>query len=293
MHSKTGLVRYVRSLLPLLTVAPAACTHSTGADRPVTITIPKETTFLDYLPQSAVTGKLSCKLDPGVYPVFAQPLSLERSEWVFVNFKDKPKTCEFWQGFVSASSFQQDSKQYPQHTNTAAINESEKIGSTSGEVAQRLLATYGTQSGYNKIEGNVLDWYGEKREGCVAFASSALRSIGEPVPLAELKGDDAISIVTKPFVDFLTDTLGYQRIENLDNAQPGDIGVTVEDKRAPGYPTHVYVFAQWESKADKIARVIDNQGFRHLRPMGRSTDPRFVDKDPTAYFLRPPAHSTR
>ncbi len=293
MHSTTKLARYAFSLLPLLTVLSVGCTHSAGTDLPNTISINKETKFLDYLPQSAVTGKLSCKLDSGVYPVSAQPLSLEGGEWVFVNFKDKPKTCEFWQGFVRASSIQRDAEHYPQHSKTAAIIESEKISSTGSEVAQRLLATYGTQSGYNKIEGNVLGWYGEKREGCVAFASSALRSIGESVPLAALRGDDAISIVTKPFVEYLTETLGYQKIEDLNLAQPGDIGVTVEDKRAPGYPTHVYVFAQWESKSGKIARVIDNQGFRHLRPMGRSTDSRFVDKDPTAYFLRPPTHSKR
>jgi hypothetical protein len=293
MHSQTELVRYALSLLPLMTVFQVACTHSAGTDLMNTVSIPKETTFLDYLPQSAVTGKLSCNLAPGVYPVFAQPLNLENSEWVFVNFKDKPKACEFWQGFVRASALNRDSHQNPQNNQSKTAQLSEEVKQASGGVSDRLLATYGTQSGYNKIEHDVLGWYGEKREGCVAFASTALRSIGEPVPLASLKGDDAISIVTKPFVEFLTDSLGYQRIENLDDAQPGDIGVTVDDKRAPGYPTHVYVFAQWESKADKIARVIDNQGFKHLRPMNRSADPRFVDKDPTVYFLRPSSTSTR
>lgn len=289
MRTKTHCPCFAAVRLLCLSILPVGCAHTpdtTTEDPTPSLRIEKKTSFLDYLPKSAVKEKFSCTLEPGEYALFAPALPIDRSEWVFVNFKQQPKKCDFWQGFVQANALGDEIQQGKSET-TKEMSDSPAKPHQSGGIATRLLATYGTAAGYGEIEQSVLGWYGEKREGCVAFASTALRSIGETVPLTALKGDDAISIVTKPFVEYLGDALGYERINDLEKAQPGDIGVTADDARAPGYPTHVYVFAQWESKADKIARVIDNQGFKHLRPINRSTDPRFADKDPTAYFLRP------
>jgi hypothetical protein len=63
--------------------------------------------------------------------------------------------------------------------------------------------------------------------------------------------------------------------------------VTVSDPKFEGYPTHVFVFMGWQSKKDLMALVVDNQGYTHPRPLLKSADPKYVDKDPTAFFVRP------
>jgi hypothetical protein len=276
-----------------------ACTHlhHESPNNTAVLNITQPVNFIDYLEGSAIPDKKTCEISPGSYDLYAKPWAVAGGKWLFINIKEAPEGCGFWQGFVQATKVQLpngsllDPKTLEHNQRNILINKRmtqvSRPQPASGSKGDLLMATYGQPKGYSTVEDHVLNWYGQKKEGCVAFASTALRMIGEPVPVADLRGDDAISIVTKPFVDHLINVLGYTRIDNLAEAKPGDIGVTVGDKVAPDYPTHVYLFAEWDSQEKLLARVIDNQGFRHLRPLLASQEARFADKDPTAYFLRP------
>lgn len=307
-------------------LAFAGCVHgkaeNRGAAHP-TMTVAEAADFLEFLPESPAPKKRHCILSPGQLDVLAPPGAVGDGTWAFVNLQDEPQGCAFRQGFVATAKLSgprpspladagRGSGSSPQVVpfdgvcsespdnereatagcakkphQDASSNANRIMAKQSPGAGERLAAVYANRQGYESIESQVLGWYGERREGCVAFASTALRQVGALIPGDALVEADPVSIVTKPFVEYLLGELRYQRIDNVADAQPGDIGVTVSDPKFEGYPTHVFVFMGWQSKKDLMALVVDNQGYTHPRPLLKSADPKYVDKDPTAFFVRP------
>ena len=154
-------------------------------------------------------------------------------------------------------------------------------GAESVEVSDgaRLADYFGTKKGYRAVKRDVLAWHKTTRNGCVAFASTALRHIGIAVPIDEKRDGWGVSRITFTFSDYLTGDLSWQRIEDPAALLPGDLVFTA------GAPDHVFVFHSYKSKRRLIARAIDNQGRqtgRQLQPRAGSTTAAF------AYALRAP-----
>ena len=147
---------------------------------------------------------------------------------------------------------------------------------------ERLAAYYSQQTNYNKVYSEVMNWFGTTKNGCVAFMSTALRHIGIRVPQNGYYNGERISLVTKPFSDYLQYELGWKRVTNL---LPGDVAFTRDEPDWPGVPAHTFLFLKWKDKANSLAYVIDNQGFTHERDLVRRGT---KDYTPFDYALRAP-----
>jgi hypothetical protein len=157
---------------------------------------------------------------------------------------------------------------------------------TGGAANRRLFDFYKLRANYDDVYAEVLNFYpAGRRNGCVAFMSTALRMSGTPVPLSEYIEGDAVSLVTRPFSSFLQNRLGWRKITSANNLQPGDVVLTEDDARYPGYPAHTYMFYGWSNQKAGIGWVIDNQDFIHERNVfGYGT----YNFTPFAYALRSP-----
>ncbi len=133
------------------------------------------------------------------------------------------------------------------------------------------------------VRREVLAWHRTMRNGCVAFASTALRRIGVAVPEGGLRDGEGVSRITRAFSRFLEEELGWRRIARAPDLEVGDLVFTSDAPCCPGYPAHVFVFEGWRSRARGVALATDNQGRRRARTLagGRGVD-RF------AYALRAP-----
>lgn len=140
-----------------------------------------------------------------------------------------------------------------------------------------LIAYYGVRANYKKVKRDVLGWHKTTRNGCAAFVSTALRHVGIDVPLREKRDGWGISRITFALSDYLIEDLDWQRIDEVDQLEPGDVAFTT------GYPDHVFVFAGWKSRDRRVAKVIDNKGFKISRPLAPTTD---SDLAAFAYALR-------
>ena len=74
---------------------------------------------------------------------------------------------------------------------------------------------------------------------------------------------------------------GWRRIADAAALRPGDVVFT----REAAYPWHTYVFVRWRARARRMAWVIDNQGFTHVRAVMGSGQGNWT---PFAYALRSP-----
>jgi len=154
------------------------------------------------------------------------------------------------------------------------------------DVPAKLHRYYGTAAGYQKVQRDVLGWHKTTRNGCVAFASTALRHIGVEIPFDVRKDGFSVSRITRAFSRYLSEDLGWERIDAVDALRPGDVVFTVDAPCCPGYPAHVMMFDGWSRRDHTIGRFVDNQGFRVVRAMaGNATR----DVDGFGYALRPPA----
>lgn len=155
-----------------------------------------------------------------------------------------------------------------------------------GAANRRLLDFYKVRTNYDDVFQEVLRFYpAGRRNGCVAFMSTALRMSGTQVPLSEYIEGDSVSLVTRPFSAFLQSRLGWTKITSANNLQPGDVVLTEDDARYPGYPAHTYMFYGWSNQKAGIGWVIDNQDFIHERNIfGYGT----YNFTPFAYALRSP-----
>lgn len=133
---------------------------------------------------------------------------------------------------------------------------------------------------YGEIKKDVLAWHGTSRNGCVAFASTALRHAGIAIPQDVKRLDANVSRITYAFSDYLEHDLGWARSEDVATLQPGDLIFTT------GWPDHIYVFASWHDRKHTIVDAIDNNANVHTRPVGGDVK---LDLAAYAYALRPAA----
>jgi hypothetical protein len=153
------------------------------------------------------------------------------------------------------------------------------------DVATRLADQYGSPRGYRSIKRDALAWHRTTRNACVAFASTALRHVGVAVPRPGPDGTEAISRLTKPFVEYLEVELGWTRITDVAELQRGDLLFTTDAPCCPGYPSHVVVMLGWRDQARAVVRVVDNGGRDRDRSLAGDAK---RDVDAFAFALRPP-----
>jgi hypothetical protein len=134
-----------------------------------------------------------------------------------------------------------------------------------------------------------MTWHKTALNGCVAFASTALRHVGVAIPVDGKIDGQGVSRITRSFSRYLTEQLSWTRAENMDELKPGDIVFTTDAPCCEGYPNHVMMFDGWSNRAKSIALVVDNQGFHTARPMIPAAG---SDIDGFAYALRPPVASS-
>lgn len=154
-----------------------------------------------------------------------------------------------------------------------------------GKTNQRLYDFYSKQANYDEVGNRVRDFYPAFRSnGCVAFMSTALRLSGVKVPIKNDSLGENISLVTKPFSEWL-EAHDWKRITNHLQLLPGDIVFTEDAEGFPGYPAHTYMFAGWMNDEKRNALVVDNQKFSHGRNVFGFGDFNFT---PFRYALRSP-----
>lgn len=136
------------------------------------------------------------------------------------------------------------------------------------------------------IRTDVLEWHHTMSNGCVAYASTALRHIGVAIPEREQLDGDGVSRLTRGFVRFLEDRLGWTRVVDGAALRPGDLAFTTDVACCPGYPAHVFVFLGWRDRGKQIARIADNTGYGKARPLAAGGD-----RDGFAFALRAPTVS--
>ncbi len=161
----------------------------------------------------------------------------------------------------------------------------------SAETRRAPLGTGATLSRYVAATANdralrkdVRRWHHTLTNGCVAYASTALRHIGVDIDERGKLDGDGISRLTRGFSRHLEEHLGWQRVTDPDTLAPGDLVFTTDVSCCPGYPAHVYVFHGWIDRKKQVARISDNTGHRRSRPLFSTRS----DLDPFAYALRAP-----
>jgi hypothetical protein len=154
-----------------------------------------------------------------------------------------------------------------------------------GGTNAKLIAYYKQAAHYRAVKKDVLEWHKTTQNGCVAFASTALRHIGVDVPQDETLDGHGVSRITLAFSRWLKERLGWERIDDMADLRPGDVVFTADDPCCEGYPAHVFVFHSWKERKARVARVIDNQGFTHARALVVDDGD---DTSPFAYALRAP-----
>lgn len=146
------------------------------------------------------------------------------------------------------------------------------------------LATYVASSANDRaLRREVREWHRTMRNGCVAYASTALRHIGVDIAEKGKLDGDGISRLTRGFSRHLEDNLGWMRVTDAAKLRPGDLVFTVDV--VPEYPAHVFVFHGWVDRRRAIARISDNTGHKKARPMFPGAG---SDIDAFAYALRAP-----
>jgi hypothetical protein len=160
-----------------------------------------------------------------------------------------------------------------------------KPGTTPRGIQAKLYSYYSNYSNYQKVTSDVMKWYGTRSNGCVAFMSSALRQVGLSIPKTTDSRGENISLVTRPFSNYLEYDLGWIRITDDRQMKKGDIVFTEDAKGWPGYPAHTYMFAGWKNYDKSSGFVIDNQDFTHTRNIYGYAAGNFT---PFAYALRAP-----
>jgi hypothetical protein len=157
-----------------------------------------------------------------------------------------------------------------------------KISNVSGE---KFNDFYTDADNYGYVYRKVMSWFGSTNNACVAFASTALRELGVDIPQNGIWNGERLSLLTKPFSSYLQNKLGWLRINDSRSLQPGDLVFTVDERKAPGYPAHVYMHAGYADDNRAISWAVDNQGFTHERALAGDLK---KDYSAFAYALRSP-----
>ncbi len=134
------------------------------------------------------------------------------------------------------------------------------------------------------LRKEVRRWHHTLTNGCVAYASTALRHVGVDIAERGKLDGDGISRLTRGFSRHLEENLGWRRIDDAGALRAGDLVFTTDAPCCPDYPAHVVVFHGWVDRRHHVARISDNTGHRRSRPLF----PKRGDLDPFAYALRAP-----
>lgn len=173
---------------------------------------------------------------------------------------------------------------------TPAANDSTAPSTPANGLHARLNDMYTTGNGYANVRRNVRGFYPpDRKNGCVAYMSEALRQAGYHVPIANDRTGENISLTTKPFSNYLEKNKGWQRVGSMNDLRPGDVAFTKDDPKWPGYPAHTFMFAGWHDKSRGVAWVVDNQDQKHLRDLNQDDYGNF-NFTPFAYALRAPGN---
>lgn len=164
------------------------------------------------------------------------------------------------------------------HAETGALKISNVSGATFNEF-------YTDSDNYWYIHRKVMDWFGSTSNACVAFASTALRELGVNVPLNGVWNGERLSLLTKPFSSYLQNKLGWVRINDAQSLRAGDLVFTVDERKAPGYPAHVFMHSGYADSGRTISWAVDNQGYTHERALAGDLK---KDYSAFAYALRSP-----
>jgi hypothetical protein len=162
-----------------------------------------------------------------------------------------------------------------------ATAEARRAPPSTGATLARYVAAPANDRALRK---DVKRWHHTLTNGCVAYASTALRHIGVEIDERGKLDGDGISRLTRGFSRHLEEHLGWQRVIDPETLAPGDLVFTTDVSCCPGYPAHVYVFHGWIDRRKQVARISDNTGHRRSRPLF----PTRADLDPFAYALRAP-----
>lgn len=153
--------------------------------------------------------------------------------------------------------------------------------------ASRALAAHLRSRAHDRaIRADVLGWHKTMTNGCVAYASTALRHVGVPIDERGVLDGDGVSRLTRGFVRHLEDHLRWRRVTDPRRLAPGDLLFTTDAPCCPGYPAHVFVFLGWKDARRQIARIADNTGYRKARPLAAGPG-----RDGFAFALRSPDSS--
>lgn len=151
---------------------------------------------------------------------------------------------------------------------------------TTGETLARYVAS---ATNDRAVRREVKRWHHTMTNGCVAYASTALRHVGVEIDQNGKLDGDGISRLTRGFSRHLEDKLGWSRVTDAAELRAGDLVFTIDV--VPEYPAHVFVFHGWVDRRRKIARISDNTGHKKARPLFPAPG---GDIDPFAYALRAP-----
>lgn len=154
-------------------------------------------------------------------------------------------------------------------------------GVAAADPAPELAAHLRSRAHDRAIRADVRRWHHTLRNGCVAYASTALRHAGVAVPERGVLDGDGVSRLTRGFVRYLEGELRWQRVVDPTALAPGDLVFTTDV--IPEYPAHVFVFLGWQSRRRQVAVIADNTGYRKARPLAAGGD-----RDGFAFALRPP-----
>lgn len=150
--------------------------------------------------------------------------------------------------------------------------------------SRSLAAHLASRAHDREIRADVLGWHHTMSNGCVAYASTALRHVGVDIGERAVLDGDGVSRLTRGFVRTLEDELGWQRLTEDGALRPGDLLFTTDAPCCPGYPAHVFVFLGWKDTRHRIARIADNTGFRKARSLDAGGG-----RDGFAFALRSPS----
>lgn len=219
-----------------------------------------------------------------IYPIWCSEPGTAKPSSVSIlqKFVDKYPGCSVWRAPGKNEKCSTFNLKYGTEI-PVAVPETPK-----GNFNTTLFNYYSKLPNYNAVYEGVLKFYAAgTSNGCVAFMSEAIRQAGLAVPKGVDSLGENISLVTKPFAEYLINKAKWIKIKDMSQLLPGDVVLTQDDSRYPGYPAHTYMFHSWIDKSRGVAYVIDNQDFTHKRNITEGGGG--YNFTPYAYHVRSPA----
>jgi len=131
------------------------------------------------------------------------------------------------------------------------------------EFASRLVRYCRSGDNYYSILQEARRIRGALDNTCVAFQSEALRRLGISVPIKDSRDGENVSLVTKPYSEWLISNLNPTRVASYANLRPGDLCFSADEPGWPGYPAHTFIFESFYDASH--AYVIDNRASQYIR----------------------------